>query len=89
MLIATGGNYHPFDVVNDRGLLDGLEPELGKDLCRLAGQECQWVLNEWETMIPHLLDDEFDVILAGMSIADGREGVIDFIQAYYPPTPSV
>lgn len=25
-----------------------------------------------EAMIPHLLDDEFDVILAGMSITDGR-----------------
>ena len=89
VVIATGGNYHPFNFINDQGEIDGLERALGDDLCRRAGLQCRWVLNEWETMIPHLLDDEFDVILAGMSITDQRERLIDFTQAYYPPTPSV
>ena len=89
VVIATGGNYDPFNFINDQGEIDGLERALGDDLCRRAGLKCRWVLNEWETMIPHLLDDEFDVILAGMSITEPRERQIDFTQAYYPPTPSV
>ncbi len=89
VVIATGGDYHPFNFINDQGEIDGLERTLGDDLCRRAGLKCRWVLNEWETMIPHLLDGEFDVILAGMSITEQRERLIDFTQAYYPPTPSV
>ena len=87
--IATDGNYHPFNFVNDRGEIDGLERELGDELCRRAGLTCEWVVSEWETMIPDLVAGEFDVILAGMSITAEREESIDFSEAYYPPTPSV
>ncbi len=89
VVIATVGNYHPFDFVNDEGEIDGLERELGDELCRRASLECEWVLNDWELMIPGLLDEEFDVILSGMSITAKREELIDFTQPYYPPTPSV
>ncbi len=89
VVIATVGNYHPFDFVNDEGEIDGLERELGDELCRRADLECEWVLNDWEAMIPDLLAEEFDAILAGMSITAKREELIDFTQAYYPPTPSM
>ena len=87
--IATVGNYHPFDFINEDGEIDGLERELGDELCRRADLECEWVLHEWETLIPDLVDEKFDAILAGMSITAKREVLIDFTEAYYPPTPSV
>ena len=89
VVIATDGNYHPFNFVNDDGEIDGLERELGDELCQRADLECEWVLNEWETMIPNLVAEEFDAILAGMSITAEREELINFTEAYYPPTPSV
>ena len=89
VVIATVGDYHPFDFINEAGEIDGLERELGDELCRRADLECEWVLNEWEPMIPDLVAEEFDVILAGMSITAKREELIDFTAAYYPPTPSV
>ncbi len=89
VVIATTGDYHPFDFINDEGEIDGLERELGDELCRRAELECEWVLNDWEDMIPDLVAGEFDAILAGMSITEKREELIDFTEAYYPPTPSV
>ena len=89
VVIATGGDYHPFDFINDEGEIDGLERELGDELCRRADLECEWILNDWETMIPDLVAEEFDAIFAGMSITAKREEMIDFTEAYYPPTPSV
>ncbi len=89
VVIATVGDYHPFDFINEEGEIDGLERELGDELCRRADLECVWVLNDWETLIPALMAGEFDVILAGMSITAEREERIDFTEAYYPPTPSV
>ena len=88
-MIATIGSYHPFDFINDEGEIDGLERELGDELCRRAGLECRWVLNDWDTIIPDLVAGEFDAILSGMSITARREELIDFTEAYYPPTPSV
>ena len=51
--------------------------------------ECVWVTNEWDSIIPNLVEGKYDTILAGMSITDERDEVIDFTQPYTPPTPSV
>ena len=87
--IATEGSYPPFDFINDEGEIEGLERELGDELCRRADLECEWVINEWADMIPDLMAGEFDAIFSGMSITAEREKMIDFTEAYYPPTPSV
>ena len=89
VVIATSGDYHPFNFVDDDGEIDGLERELGDELCSRAELQCEWVQNDWESMIPDLVAEEFDAIFAGMSITAEREETIDFTEAYYPPTPSV
>lgn len=87
--LATEGGYHPFNFINDDGEIDGLEREMGDELCRRAKLDCQWVLNDWASMIPDLVAEEFDAIIAGMSITGKRDETIDFTEPYYPPTPSV
>ena len=89
VLLATEGDYHPFNFINDDGEIDGLERELGDELCHRAELACEWVLNDWESMIPDLVAGEFDAIIAGMSITGKRNMTIDFTEPYYPPTPSV
>ena len=44
VVIANVGNYHPFGFVNADGEIDGLERDLGDELCRRAGLECEWVV---------------------------------------------
>ena len=87
--MGTEGAYEPYNYINDAGELVGFEIELGDELCRRAELECDWVTNEWETIIPNLVDGQYDTILAGMSITDERDELIDFTQAYTPPSPSV
>lgn len=77
MVINTGGHYHPFNFINEDVMIDGLDPELRDELCRRSDLECRWVLNEWETMITDLFDEEFDAIIAGMSVTDERERLIE------------
>ncbi len=89
VVIATVGDYHSFDFINDEGEIDGLERELGDELCRRAGLECEWILHEWDTLIPDLMAEQFDVIIAGMSITTERDELIDFAGPYYPPRPSM
>ncbi len=87
--LGTEGAYPPYNFINDNGEVDGFERELGDELCRRAGLECTWVTTEWDSMIPDLVAGDYDTILAGMSITDERDELIDFTQPYIPPSPSV
>jgi len=86
--IATEGAYAPFNYLDDAGELAGFEIDLGDALCERAGVECEWVQNEWDSIIPNLQAGNYDVIMAGMSITDERMETIDFSADYYPPEPS-
>ncbi len=86
--MGTEGAYPPYNFINDAGEVDGFERELGDELCKRAELTCEWVKNDWDSIIPNLVSGNYDVILAGMSITDERDQVIDFTQNYYPPTAS-
>lgn len=86
--MGTEGAYPPYNFINDDGEVAGFEREVGDMLCGLADLTCEWVTNEWDTIIPNLLSGNYDTIIAGMSITDERDEVIDFTQDYYPPTAS-
>lgn len=86
--MGTEGAYPPYNFVNDKGEIDGFERELGDQLCEKAGLTCEWVKNDWDSIIPNLLSGNYDTIIAGMSITDERKQSIDFTQNYYPPAPS-
>ena len=86
--IGTEGAYAPWNFLDDSGKVAGFEIELGNELCKRAGLECEWVVNEWDTIIPNLVAGNYDAIMAGMSITDERKQTIDFSEPYSPPDPS-
>ena len=86
--LGTEGAYPPWNFINDAGELDGFERELGDELCARAELTCEWVTNDWDTIIPNLVSGNYDAIIAGMSITDERDEVIDFTGAYTPPDTS-
>ncbi|MEX0370630.1 MAG: transporter substrate-binding domain-containing protein, partial [Tateyamaria sp.] len=86
--MGTEGAYPPWNFINDAGEVDGFERELGDELCSRAELTCEWVTNEWDSIIPNLVSGNYDTIIAGMSITDERDEVIDFTQNYTLPDPS-
>jgi polar amino acid transport system substrate-binding protein len=86
--MGTEGAYPPFNFINDAGQVDGFERELGDKMCEMAGLTCEWVTNDWDSIIPNLVSGNYDTIIAGMSITDERDKVIDFSQPYIPPASS-
>lgn len=86
--MGTEGAYPPYNFINDAGEVDGLEREVGDKLCEIAKLDCTWVVNDWDSIIPNLVSGNYDTIIAGMSITDERDEVIDFTQEYIPSDPS-
>ena len=87
--MGTEGAYPPYNFINDNGEVDGFERDVGDKLCEIAALDCVWVTNEWDSIIPNLVSGNYDTIIAGMSITDERDEVIDFTQEYFPPDPSL
>jgi polar amino acid transport system substrate-binding protein len=86
--LGTEGAYPPYNFLNDAGEVDGFERELGDELCKRAELTCEWVTNDWDSIIPNLTSGNYDAIIAGMSITDERKEVVDFTQGYTQPSPS-
>ena len=69
--LGTEGAYPPYNFINDKGEVDGFERELGDELCKRAELTCEWVTNDWDSIIPNLTSGNYDAIIAGMSITEG------------------
>ena len=86
--IGTEGAYVPWNYIDDKGELAGYEIDLGREMCKRAKLSCEFVINEWDSIIPNLLAGNYDIIMAGMSVTDERKESINFSAEYYPPDPS-
>ena len=86
--LGSEGAYPPYNYVDEAGKLGGFDIDVGNEICKRAGLTCEWVVNEWDTIIPNLVAGNYDAILAGMSITDERKQTIAFTQDYFPPDPS-
>lgn len=87
--MGTEGAYPPFNFIDDAtGEVTGFDIDVGNALCERAALNCEWVKNDWDSIIPNLVSGNFDTIMAGMSITPERDEVIDFTQNYLPPEPS-
>lgn len=86
--MGTEGAYPPYNLINDKGEVDGFERDVGDELCARAKLTCEWVTTDWDSIIPNLQSGNYDTIIAGMSITDERKQVLAFTQNYFPPAAS-
>lgn len=86
--IAVEGAFPPFNYIDSNNQLQGFDVDVGKALCKAAMLECEFVVQEWTTMIPDLLSNHFDAIVSSMSMSAERREKVAFTQKYYD-SPSV
>lgn len=81
--IGTDGSYPPYGSTTAAGKLVGFEIDLVNDLCKRMKRQCEFVVVDWNGMIPKLQEGTVDVIMSGLSIKEERRKAIDFSLPYY------
>ena len=80
--IGTEGAYPPWNNLNAAGELEGAEIDFGNEACDRMGVTCEWVTQDWDGIIPALLNGKYDIIIAGMSITEERKQKVNFTNGY-------
>jgi polar amino acid transport system substrate-binding protein len=74
--------YFPFNFRDTDGVLKGYDIDVGNELGKRLGVKIDWVCQKWDGMLPALLANKFDLIVASMSITEERRQRIDFSESY-------
>ncbi|WP_122076597.1 transporter substrate-binding domain-containing protein [Pseudophaeobacter sp. EL27] len=81
--IGVEGAYPPFSRKEADGSLSGFDIDMALALCAQLKRECELVEQEWDGMIPALMANKYDAIVASMSITEDRRRKVDFSEKYY------
>ncbi len=86
--IAVEGIFPPFNYLDSNKQLQGFDVDIAKALCEAANLTCEFVVQEWDGMIPNLIAKRYDAIISSMSMSAERREKVAFTQRYYD-SPSV
>lgn len=80
--VGTEGAYPPYNATDASGQLVGFEIDLANALCQRVAMNCEIVQQDWDGMIPALMNKRYDAIMAGMSVTPERLQQIAFSKPY-------
>lgn len=80
--VGTECTYAPFNYRTADGTLTGYDVDVANEVAKRIDAEIEFVCQDWDGMIPALLANKFDLIIASMSITEKRLKQMDFSGAY-------
>lgn len=80
--IGTEGGYPPWSMVDSAGEVTGFDADIGAALCTKIQANCKFVVQAFDSLIPSLDANRFDLIISGMSYTPERAKRINFSVPY-------
>ena len=80
--IGLEAGYMPFEMTNKQGKIIGFDIDLARQMAKAMGVKLEVVNTAWDGIIPALMTDKFDIIMAGMTLTPQRNLQINFTDPY-------
>jgi len=82
--IGTTADFFPFTFKDKKtGELNGIDILMGKALAREMGVKPNFIVMEFEDLIPAVTEGKVDIVLSGLSITTKRNTKVAFAGSYY------
>ncbi|EIJ42474.1 periplasmic component of amino acid ABC-type transporter/signal transduction system [Beggiatoa alba B18LD] len=86
VIIVTEASYPPFNMLNEKGEVEGFDIDLVKTLCERAHLECTVTAQSWDKIVTGLQTKQYDAIVNSMSITPDRKLFLAFSNPYQSNT---
>lgn len=86
LVIATEANYPPFNNTTPDGKIVGFDVDVINAVCAEIKANCTVIAQDWDGLLPGLLTQKYDAVIAGMSITPERLQQVDFSEPYFSNT---
>lgn len=86
LVIATEANYPPFNNMTADGKIVGFDVDVINAVCTEIKAKCEIIAQDWDGLLPGLLTQKYDAVIAGMSITPERQAQVDFSEPYFANT---
>jgi polar amino acid transport system substrate-binding protein len=80
--VGQDQGYMPLYGTDENGKRVGLEVELAEKMAEILGVKVEFVIVNWDGIIPALISGKFDMIFSGMTITPERALKVDFSIPY-------
>lgn len=81
--MGVEGAYAPFNAVGPDGKVHGFDIDFGEELCRRLHRRCEWMVVQWDGLIPALQAGRFDVLMSSVTMTPERHRQVRFSKPYY------
>lgn len=82
LTVGTNAEFPPFEYVGDDGEPDGFDIALIKAIGDKLGVEVEVENMEFDSLVASI-GSKIDVAIAGMTVTEERQGMVDFSDSYY------
>ncbi len=80
--IGTEGGYPPWSMVDASGKVTGFDADVGKAICEKLDMKSSFFVQAFDSLIPAIEAERFDIVISGMSVTAERAKVINFSIPY-------
>lgn len=81
--LATEGAFPPFNYVDASGKITGFDVDIGMAICARMQRECSMTAQDFDGIIPGLLAEKYDAVIASLFITQARKKQVAFSDSYY------
>ncbi|MBT1247180.1 MULTISPECIES: basic amino acid ABC transporter substrate-binding protein [unclassified Thermosipho (in: thermotogales)] len=89
LIVGTEPTFPPFEFVDQNNSIVGFDIDIAKKIANELGVELKILNLPFDSLIPAIMSDKIDLIIAGMTITNERAKVIDFSIPYFNANQSI